>query len=116
MQGKCHFMCLGNKTENETFLFNNNLMANSNKQNTAGVTTDGKINFKVTQMNYIKKLPVLLQKAFLKNFTIFEGKHLYWSLFLIKLQAFRPANLLKRNSNTGVFLLITSTNIYYSCE
>ena len=35
----------------------------------------------------------------LKNFVIFTRRHLYWSLFLIKLQA-----LLKRDSNTGVFL------------
>ena len=34
-----------------------------------------------------------------KNFANFTGKHLFWSLFLIKLQA-----LLKRDSNTGVFL------------
>ena len=31
-------------------------------------------------------------------------KHLWWSLFLIKLQSFRPAILLKGDSNTGVFL------------
>ena len=31
----------------------------------------------------------------------FTGKHLCWSLFLIKLQAFRPATLLKRDSNTA---------------
>ena len=37
----------------------------------------------------------------LKNFT---GKHLRWSLFSIKLQALRPAILLKRDFNTGVFL------------
>ena len=30
-------------------------------------------------------------------------KHLWWSLFLIKLQSFRPAILLKGDSNTGVF-------------
>ena len=30
------------------------------------------------------------------------GKHLGWSPFLIKLQAFRPATLSKRDSNTGV--------------
>ena len=35
-----------------------------------------------------------------------SGKHQYWSLFLIKLQASRPATLLKINSNTGVFLRI----------
>ena len=35
----------------------------------------------------------------LKNFAIFKGNHLCWSLF-------RPATLLKRDSNTGVFLSI----------
>ena len=40
----------------------------------------------------------------LKNFTIFTWKHLYWSLFFIKLQVLRPATLLERDSNTGVFL------------
>ena len=39
----------------------------------------------------------------LKNFANFTGKHLCWSLFLIKLQALRPPFLLKRDSNTGVF-------------
>ena len=37
--------------------------------------------------------------------TNFTGKDLCWSLFLIKLQAFKPAYLLKRDSNTGVFLV-----------
>ena len=45
-----------------------------------------------------------IKKAALKDFAIFKGKHLCWSLFLIK--AFRPAILLKRNSNTGVLLRI----------
>ena len=31
-----------------------------------------------------------IKKAVLKNFAIFTGKHLCWSLFLVKLQAFRP--------------------------
>ena len=35
------------------------------------------------------------KKVVLKNFAVFTRKHLYWSLFLIKLQAFRPASLLK---------------------
>ena len=43
-----------------------------------------------------------IKKAVLKNFAIFTGIHLCWSLFLIKLQAFRPATLLKRDS-TQVF-------------
>ena len=42
----------------------------------------------------------------LKNFAKFTGKHLCWSLLLIQLQTFRPATLLKRDSNTGVFLEI----------
>ena len=39
-----------------------------------------------------------------ENFAIFTGKHLCWSLFIIKLQASRVVNLPKRNPNTGVFL------------
>ena len=40
----------------------------------------------------------------LKNFPMFTVKYLCWSFFLIKLQAFRPAILLKRDSNIGAFL------------
>ena len=43
-------------------------------------------------------------KKLLKNFAIFIGKHLCWSLFLIKLEAFRPD--CKKDSNTRVFLWI----------
>ena len=39
-----------------------------------------------------------------KNFTIFTWKHRCRSLSLIKLQGWRSETLLKRNSNTGVFL------------
>ena len=42
----------------------------------------------------------------LKNFAKFTRKHLCWSLFSIKLQALRPATLLKRDSDTGAFLWI----------
>ena len=45
-----------------------------------------------------------VKKGVLKNLRNFTGKHLYWSLFLIKLQTFRPATLLRRDSNTGFFL------------
>ena len=45
-----------------------------------------------------------------RNVTIFRGKHLCWSLFLIKLQALRPETLFqpcpKRDFNTSVFLKI----------
>ena len=39
----------------------------------------------------------------LKNFKMFTGKQ-GWSLFLIKLQTFRPVTLLKRDSITDVFV------------
>ena len=47
-----------------------------------------------------------IEKAVLKSFVIFTGKYLRWSFLLIDLQASRPAALLKRDSNTGVFLWI----------
>ena len=50
------------------------------------------------------RLQIFFKIAVLKNFANFTGKKLRWSLFLIKLQAFRSATLLKRNSNIGVFL------------
>ena len=43
-----------------------------------------------------------MKRAVVKNFAIFTGKHLCWSLFLMKLQAWRPAILLKRDP-TQVF-------------
>ena len=43
-----------------------------------------------------------VKKRVLKIFANFTGKDLGWSLFLIKLQALKPATLLKRHSNTGV--------------
>ena len=45
----------------------------------------------------------------LKNFAMFTGKHFRWSLFLIKLQAFRPSTLLKRDSNIGISCEICDT-------
>ena len=56
-----------------------------------------------------KKQPfsdVLQNMDVLKNFAIFIEKHLYWDLFLIKLQDFRPVTLWKRDSNIGAFLWI----------
>ena len=58
-------------------------------------------------MNTQKQPPdVFYKKAVLKYFAIFTGKHLRWSLFLIKLQTLRLAALLKRDSNIGVFLRV----------
>ena len=43
-----------------------------------------------------------IKKAGIKNFAIFIAKHLYWSLFLMQLQTFKSATLLKENP-TQVF-------------
>ena len=64
------------------------------------------ISFLVTKRSGIsflesKKQPP--EKCVFKSFTNLSGKHLRWSLFLIKLQAFRPLTLLKRDSNTCAF-------------
>ena len=40
---------------------------------------------------------MLVEIGVLKKFVIFTGKRLCWSLFLMKLQGFRPATLLKRD-------------------
>ena len=48
-------MCLGNNTENETFLFQNILMENSKKQNIVGVTMNNKFNFKSEISELCKK-------------------------------------------------------------
>ena len=42
--------------------------------------------------------------VFLKIYANFTGRHLCRSIFLIKSQTLRPTTLLKRGSNTGVFL------------
>ena len=47
-----------------------------------------------------------LKKGVLKNFANFKGKQLCWSLYLMKLQTWRPAALLKRDSNTDIFCQI----------
>ena len=43
-----------------------------------------------------------IQKAVLKNFVIFTGKKLWWSLFLIKLRTFKPVTLLKKTPTQGL--------------
>ena len=44
------------------------------------------------------------KKGVLGKFASFTGKHLCWSLFFIELQTFSPATILKRDSNTDLFL------------
>ena len=52
------------------------------------------------------------KKAALKHFADSQ-KNILWSLFLIKLQVWRPTNLLKWYSNPGVFLWILRKKIYF---
>ena len=47
---------------------------------------------------------MLFKVSVLKIFANFTGKHLRWSLFLIKSRDGRSATLLKRDPSTGVFL------------
>ena len=49
------------------------------------------------------RLQMFFKIGVLRNFANFTGKHLCWSLFLIKSQARRPGTLLKSDSKTGVF-------------
>ena len=44
--GKCHFMCLGKNTENETYFFNNTEIKNSSEEKILGITIDNKLQFK----------------------------------------------------------------------
>ena len=50
---------------------------------------------------FIQKQPftMFFKINILKNFAIFTGKKLRWSLYFIKLQAFGPGTFLKRDSN-----------------
>ena len=60
-----------------------------------------------------------VKKGVLKNFANFAGKHLRWSLFLIKRQDVWLATLLKRDPNTGVFLrehLEIFKNAYFEAQ
>ena len=64
------------------------------------------LNFILRLKNQRQSPEVFCEKGVLKNFAIFTGKHLCCSFFLIKLQGWWPATLLKRDSNNGVFLWI----------
>ena len=45
-----------------------------------------------------------VNKVFLKNNVKFTGKHLCWSLFLMRFQALRPATLLKSDPSKTILL------------
>ena len=42
---KCHFMCLGKNTENETLIFKDTIMNNSKQEKILGVTIDNRLTF-----------------------------------------------------------------------
>ena len=50
------------------------------------------------------RLQMIFKIDVLKDFAIFTGKHLCWSLFLITLQALGSTTVLERDSITCVFL------------
>ena len=53
--GKCHYMCLGKQTRNETFIFKGLVMNKGEEQRIPGVTTDNKLTFKSHIRNLCKK-------------------------------------------------------------
>ena len=50
----------------------------------------------IYQRKLKQPLQVFYKKSVFKNFAIFTGKNLCWSLFLIKLQAFSPSDFTKK--------------------
>ena len=51
------------------------------------------------------------KEGVLKRLAKFTGKHLYWSFFLIKLQALMLATLLKKDSGIGIAFWIVKKNL-----
>ena len=54
--GECHFMCLGKKTENETFIFKDTIMNNGKEEKILGVIIGSRLTLAVTSKNYVKEL------------------------------------------------------------
>ena len=53
--GKCHFMCLGKNTGNETYFVNNTEMKNSSENKILEITIDNELKFKSHVKNLCKK-------------------------------------------------------------
>ena len=49
---------------------------------------------------------VFFKRAVLKIFALFTGKHLCWCLFFDKIPRLKACSFIKKDTNTGVFLLI----------
>ena len=54
-QDKCHFMCLGKNTENETSVFKNKIMKNNEEQKIFEITIDNTLYFKCPVNNLCYK-------------------------------------------------------------
>ena len=65
------------------------------------------LNFKSSCLQMFFKIDVL------KNLAMLTGKHLCWSYFLTKLQGWRTAIALKRDSNISAFLWILQRNLFW---
>ena len=59
---------------------------------------------KITWRYSSSRLQMFLKIGVLKNFANFIGKQLHWNFFFITLKALSPATLLKKDSNSSVFL------------
>ena len=61
-------------------------------------TNHSQMFFKIgtTTINRTNRPQMFFKIGAFKNLAVFTGKHQCWSLFLIKLQVFRPSTLLKR--------------------
>ena len=55
--GKCHFICLGQNTMNETFVYDNIEMKNCEEEKILGVIIDNKLRFKRYVKNLCEKAP-----------------------------------------------------------
>ena len=51
--GKCHFMCFGQNTVNEIFVYDNTDMKNHKEEKILGVIIDNKLRFKSHVKNFM---------------------------------------------------------------
>ena len=81
-------MCLGNNTENETFLFHNILMENSKEQKLVGVIIDNKLNFKchVSELSKKPSQKVAALSSYLRN----SGKKLIFNSIIKSQFSYSP--------------------------
>ena len=64
-------------------------------------------------------LRVFYKKGVLRNFAKFTEKHMYRSLIFNKVAGLQPARLLKRDSDSGVFLQyceISNNTFFYGTQ